>query len=72
MSEDYARSLKRELFLCHKNMGFSITEIENMPIADRKAYISLHNKSVEEEKQKYESLKRSASTKGMRRVTREA
>lgn len=34
-----------------------MTEIEMMPILDRKYYIHLHNKSVEEMKQKMQSQK---------------
>lgn len=45
--------LKKEIFLCHKNMKMSIDEIYNMPIQDRKFYIRTHNKEIEKEKQQY-------------------
>lgn len=50
---NYERDLKKELWLCHKNMDLSISEIEKMPIRDRKYYIREHNKQVENEKQKF-------------------
>lgn len=55
--DNYEKDLKHEFFLCHKNMEISMTEIEMMPILDRKYYIHLHNKSVEEMKQKMQSQK---------------
>lgn len=42
----YEQNLKRELWLCHKNMELSMTEILQMPVSDRKAFIYLHNKDV--------------------------
>lgn len=49
--ENYEKDLKKEIFLCHKNMKLSIDEIFNMPIQDRKFYIRTHNKEVEKEKE---------------------
>lgn len=49
MSDDYERGLKKELWLCHKNMGLTMDEIYNMPVRDRKYYIYVHNKEVEKE-----------------------
>lgn len=51
--DNYEKDLKREIWLCHKNMDLSISEIENMPIRDRKYYIREHNKSVQIEKQRF-------------------
>lgn len=48
----YEKHLKNELWLCHKNMNLTMDEIYNMPINDRKFYIRLHNKSIEEMKNK--------------------
>lgn len=55
---NYERDLKKELWLCHKNMELSISEIERMPIRDRKYYIREHNKQVENEKQKFNKKKK--------------
>lgn len=55
MFDEYEKKLKEELWLCHKHMSFSMEEIERMPIQDRKYYVKLHNKSVEKEKQEFES-----------------
>lgn len=49
--ENYEKDLKKEIFLCHKNMKMSLEEIYNMPIQDRKFFILTHNKEVEKEKQ---------------------
>lgn len=48
--KNYEKDLKKELWLCHKYMKLSMTEIYNMPIQDRKFYIYSHNKQVEAEK----------------------
>lgn len=53
--ENYEKDLKKEIFLCHKNMKMSIEEIYNMPIQDRKFFIRTHNKEIEKEKQAYSS-----------------
>lgn len=50
--DNYERDLKKELWLCHKNMGLSMTEIERMAIRDRKYFIREHNKQIEQEKQR--------------------
>ena len=44
------KDLKKELWLCHKYMKLSMTEIYNMPIQERKFYILTHNKQVDKEK----------------------
>ena len=51
--DNYEKDLKREIWLCHKNMDLSIYEIENMHIRDRKYYIRKHNKSDQIEKQRF-------------------
>lgn len=48
--KSYEKDLKKEIWLCHKHMGLSLTEIYNMPIQDRKFYILTHNKQVDAEK----------------------
>ena len=48
--KNYEKDLKKEIWLCHKYMGLSLTEIYNMPIQDRKFYIVTHNKQVDAEK----------------------
>lgn len=48
--KDYEKDLKKEIWLCHKYMKLSMTEIYNMPIQERKFYIITHNKQVDAEK----------------------
>ena len=50
MYKHYEKDFKKEIWMCHKYMNLSITEIFNMPIQDRKFYIHMHNKQVESEK----------------------
>lgn len=50
-TSNFDRALKKELWLCHKNMELSMDDILKMPVMDRKAYISIHNKEVEKEKE---------------------
>ena len=47
MYKDYEKHLKEEIWACHKHLELSLTEIYNLPIQDRKMFISLHNKEVE-------------------------
>lgn len=54
--DNYEKDLKKELWLCHKNMDLSMEEIERMPIQDRKYFISLHNKQVEKEKEQFKNM----------------
>jgi hypothetical protein len=39
-------------------MGFTMTEILNMPIMDRKHYIHIHNEEVEKEKERFNKAKK--------------
>lgn len=55
--KDYEKDLKKEIWLCHKYMKLSMTEIYNMPIQDRKFYILEHNKQVNSEKKALANLK---------------
>ena len=56
--DNYERDLKKELWLCHKNMDLSMSEIEKMPTRDRKYFIREHNKAVEEEKRRFNSKRK--------------
>ena len=50
---DFEKNLKKELWLCHRNMNLSMDELYKMTVADRKSFIQIHNKEVEKEKAKY-------------------
>ena len=50
-TSNFERALKKELWLCHKNMDLSMDDILKMTVADRKSFISIHNKEVEKEKE---------------------
>lgn len=50
-TSNFERALKKELWLCHKNMELSMDDILKMTVADRKSFISIHNKEVEKEKE---------------------
>lgn len=56
-TSDYEKELKREIFLCHKNLKLSMSEIMRMSVADRRAFITLHNKEVEKEKREIEKTR---------------
>ena len=51
--KDYEKNLKKELFLCHKYLGYTMDDIFSMPVRDRKFYVRQHNKIVEQEKEKW-------------------
>lgn len=56
--DGYEKNLKKELFMCHKNMKLSIDELYMMPRRDRKFYIMTHNKEIEREKDAMKKRKR--------------
>ena len=58
LTSNFDRNLKYELWLCHKNMELSMEDLYNMTVADRKAYIAIHNKQVEKEKERLDSMRR--------------
>lgn len=58
LTSDFEKNLKHELWLCHKHMNLSMEELYNMPVSDRKNYILIHNKDVEKEKERLESIRR--------------
>jgi len=49
---NFERNLKTEMWLCHEHMNLSMTDIYNMPVADRKSYIAIHNREIEKQKEK--------------------
>ena len=58
LTSNFEKNLKYELWLCHKHMNLSMEELYNMPVSDRKNYILIHNKEVEKEKERLESIRR--------------
>ena len=46
------RNFKYEIWLCHENMNLSMDDIYKMTVADRKTFISLHNREIEKQKDK--------------------
>jgi len=49
ISPNYERNLKEELFGCFKYIGIPFDVLNEMPIRDRKYYITRHNTKIEEE-----------------------
>jgi hypothetical protein len=45
LPNQYERIFKEELWGCFKYIGIPMDTLMNMPIADRKFYIMLHNKT---------------------------
>ena len=45
MPSEYEKSFKEEIWGCFKYVGIPMDVLMNMPIADRKYYIMLHNKA---------------------------
>lgn len=48
----FEKSLKTEIWLCHEHMNLSLKEIYDMTVADRKSYITIHNREIEKQKEK--------------------
>lgn len=49
MYDGYEKDLKEEIWSCHKYMKLSMEEVMRLPRHERKAYIKIHNKLVDEE-----------------------
>ena len=58
LTSSFEKNLKNELWLCHKYMNLSMEELYKMSVSDRKSYIIIHNKQVEKEKERLESMRR--------------
>lgn len=58
LTSNFEKNLKHELWLCHKNMDLSMEDLYNMTVADRKSYITIHNKQVEKEKERLDNVRR--------------
>ena len=51
MYDDYEKVLKEEIWKVHRYLKLHLNDIYNMTTADRKLYISIHNKINEEERE---------------------
>jgi hypothetical protein len=50
---DYANALLDEIYGCFKYIGIPVETVMNMPVQNRKYFISRHNKDCEEINSKY-------------------
>ena len=50
--DSYEKNLMEELWMVHKHMDLSMTEIFKMPTYMRRSYIRIHNKIIHEENEK--------------------
>ena len=55
-TSDMDKDLKKELFLVHKHLKMSMSDILKMTVQDRKTFISLHNIEVEREKREFDRM----------------
>jgi len=58
LTSNFEKTLRQELWLCHKHMNLSMEDLYNMTVADRKSYIIIHNRQVDQEKQRLENIRR--------------
>ena len=56
-TSEYAKNLKTELWLCHTNMKLTMEDLYNMPVADRKDFIAIHNKQMEKERERLSKIR---------------
>ena len=47
LPSEYEKSFKEEIWGCFKYVGIPMDVLMNMPIADRRYYIMMHNKQTE-------------------------
>jgi hypothetical protein len=57
-TSNFEKTLRQELWLCHKHMDLSMEDLYNMSVTDRKSYIIIHNRQVEQEKQRLEGFRK--------------
>ena len=57
-TSEYEKHLKNELWLCHVNMNLSMEDLYNMTVADRKDFIVIHNRQMEEERERINKIRR--------------
>jgi hypothetical protein len=50
--DSYEKNLMEELWMVHKHMDLSISEINKMPTYMRRSYIKIHNKIIHDENEK--------------------
>lgn len=62
---NYEKSFKEEIWGCFKYIGIPMETLMNMPIADRKYYIMLHNKAEGNIKQEDEQISNSEEIEKM-------
>lgn len=55
---NFERVVKQEIWLCHEHMNLSMDDILKMTVADRKDFISIHNREVKIQKNKFEERMR--------------
>lgn len=51
--DEYANALLDEIYGCFKYIGIPIQTVMNMPVQERKYFISRHNKDCEEQSKKH-------------------
>lgn len=56
LTSNYERQLKREIFMCHKNLKLTMDDILKMSVADRRTFIQLHNAEVERENREIQKM----------------
>lgn len=61
---DYAEALLDEIYGCFKYIGMPIDTVMNMPVQNRKYFISKHNHDCEELDRKYNNNSISVSGEG--------
>lgn len=61
---DYAEALLDEIYGCFKYIGIPIDTVMNMPVQNRKYFISKHNHDCEELDRKYNNNSISVSGEG--------
>lgn len=60
--DEYASALLDEIYGCFKYIGIPIQTVMNMPVQERKYYISRHNKDCDEQNKKYGESKTITAT----------
>ena len=65
LPSNYEKSFKEEIWGCFKYIGIPMETLMNMPIADRKYYIMLHNKAEGHSTQENEQITNSEDIEKM-------
>ena len=69
LPSEYEKSFKEEIWGCFKYVGIPMDVLMNMPIADRRYYIMMHNRQTENAPSNTEMLESNGETEKLQMLS---